>query len=98
MTVTQTSLSSYKVFLQEAQIAKPKLHPKQEIMLSAFKKANCRITDRDLAKFLGWSINTVTPRRGELVKLNLVEEAGLTFDYETNRRAMTWRLKRRDDW
>jgi DNA-binding MarR family transcriptional regulator len=98
MKVTQTSLASYKVFLHEAELNKPKLHPKQEVMLAAFKKANCRVTDRDLAKFLGWSINTVTPRRGELVKLNLIEEAGLTFDYETNRRAQTWRLKRRADW
>lgn len=87
MTVTQTSLASFKAVL-------PHLNDKQNVMLEAFKKANCRITDRDLAKFLGWSINTVTPRRGELLKLGYIEEAGLTFDYETNRRAMTWRLKR----
>lgn len=88
MGIRQSSISSYIIAL-------PTLNAKQNVVFEAFLKANCRITDRDLSKFLGWSINTVTPRRGELVKMGYVEDAGLTFDYETNRRVMTWRLKRR---
>lgn len=88
MAVQQTSILSFKATL-------PTLSHKQSVMYEAFKKVKAPVTDRDLTKILGWPINTVTPRRGELEKLGHITQAGYTFDLETNRHTKTWRLTRR---
>ena len=51
-------------------------------------------TDRNLAYILNWTINRVTPRRGELAKLNLIVKAGVVTDPETGMRGNRWRLKK----
>lgn len=88
MTVQQTSILSFKATL-------PTLSHKQAVMYEALKKVKAPVTDRELTKILGWPINTVTPRRGELEKLGYIEHADYTFDLETNRHTKTWRLTRR---
>lgn len=45
-------------------------------------------TDMEIAAGLGWPINTVTPRRGELYPI-LVRQAGVK-ENKTGKRAMTW--------
>lgn len=45
-------------------------------------------TDKELAKEIGWDINCVTPRRGELVERKLVEQKG--FKVIGKRRAIVW--------
>jgi DNA-binding MarR family transcriptional regulator len=84
--IRQTSLESYRK-------CQPTLGKKQAEMLDVFKDTTS-CTDRDLAKILGWSINTVTPRRNELAAKGLIVEDGIIFDGETKRKATLWRLKR----
>ena len=45
-------------------------------------------SDKDLAEYLGWSINRVTPRRGELEKLGWIKSSG--FKFQSERRVHTW--------
>jgi hypothetical protein len=72
----------------------PHVNEKQAVMFKKLKELySTAVSDRELGKLLGWSINTVTPRRGELDKLGLLEECDLVFDLETKRWAKTWRLK-----
>ena len=47
-------------------------------------------TDKDLAKYLGWPINCVTPRRFELVKEELVMERSVIT--QDGRNATLWCL------
>jgi len=49
------------------------------------------MTDKAMAKRLGWPINRVTPRRGELVSQGLVVAAYEDRDEETKRRCVVWR-------
>jgi len=48
-------------------------------------------TDEEIRHRLGWKINCVTPRRGELVKLGQVEECGKKLG-PTGRSAIVWRI------
>jgi len=41
---------------------------------------------------LGWPINTITPRRGELEEMGLVDYAGEQFDSKTQRSEIVWRV------
>jgi len=53
------------------------------------------IPDKKIVEALGWPVNCVTPRRGELVNIGLIEEAGVDFfpDHNGKMRANTlWRL------
>ena len=52
------------------------------------------MTDRELKMALGWEINAVVPRRNELVKAGMVEEAGRRLCKVTGRFAIAWRYKR----
>lgn len=48
------------------------LGDKQKIVFEALR--NNPASDKTLAARLGWSINRITPRRGELVKKGIVKE------------------------
>jgi len=48
-------------------------------------------SDKELATRLGWPINCVTPRRGELVRVGLVERVG--FAWDNGRRCIVWGTK-----
>ena len=47
-------------------------------------------TDKQISKTLNWPINTVTPRRGELVKLGLIQKCGATMNTQTHRPELLW--------
>lgn len=49
-------------------------------------------TNSELAHYLGWTINTVTPRIFELRKLNLVTDSGKRTCRITGRTAIAWRI------
>jgi DNA-binding MarR family transcriptional regulator len=61
MSVTDTSLAAYETANVSAS---------QAAVMNALRYAS--LTDQEIAEDLGWTINRVTPRRGELVKLGLV--------------------------
>lgn len=85
--VTETSRQSYKQI-------KPQLGTKQKTMLYKYRLHHPKaFNDRQIAEKLGWTINSTTPRRGELADLGLLEPAGFTFDSVTKRRTQLWRAK-----
>ncbi len=47
-------------------------------------------TDKEIADALGWTINRVTPRRGELQAMYRVRCVGERLDQKANRRSMIW--------
>lgn len=49
------------------------------------------ISDKQIAMVLGWPINTVTPRRGELVEMGRVRYDSEGLDKDTNRTVMLWK-------
>lgn len=53
------------------------------------------LSDQDLSMKLGWPINCVTPRRGELVELGLVVRARVVKSPLTMRPVSRWRLVNR---
>lgn len=64
------------------------LSAKQKVVLWAFK-AQGDMTNAEMAKFINWPINCVTPRVGELVKKRLVEAKGVKLA-NTRRKAIVW--------
>jgi prophage DNA circulation protein len=91
MSVTcQTRLESYRRIQR-------KLGEKQRRVYRLLKEASdvdFTMTDREIAKAMHWSINCVTPRRGELVELGLVVNVGTKFDVETKRRVVAWKAEK----
>jgi hypothetical protein len=88
MGVRQTSIESYRLM-------QPSLGKKRREMLDFFQQhPSLKFTDKQLAYNLKWEINTVTPRRGELANMGLIEEAGTIYVHATRRNVTTWRLKR----
>jgi hypothetical protein len=56
-------------------------------------KAICTIgicNDRELADYLNWPINRITPRRGELVQLGFIMQEKKQADPETGRKVSYW--------
>lgn len=47
----------------------------------------------EVARYLGWPINAVTPRTGELVSYELVEESHRAVS-PTGRKAIYWKVKK----
>lgn len=83
MAVTLTSLAAYDSV---------ELNARQADVLAAIRalhEAGRHPSDQDLAEALGWSINRVTPRRGELVAYGEVVRTG-TKIAKTGRVVMTW--------
>ena len=78
--IRQTSLQAY-------QHVRKAIGGRQQIVLSTILELGIA-TDKQLAKFLQWPINYVTPRRGELVKKGLVREMG-TVEHD-GRSVMVW--------
>jgi hypothetical protein len=81
----ETSLPAYKE-------AKINLNYKQKKVLEAIINITTGIrrgcNDRETAKYLGWTINTVTPRRGELQKAGKIYEVGKFRDDVNGRKVM----------
>jgi hypothetical protein len=85
MTVTRTSLDAYdSVNLTDRQVE----------VLQAGEQLG-RFTDTDLAAHLGWPINRITPRRGELVDAGLFVKCGERLG-PMGRRCSVWQLKKQE--
>lgn len=78
----QTSLPAYEE-------AKKNIGTKQNIVLSAIEHLGT-CTDVEIAQYLSWPINRVTPRRGELLSKNLIMLKGKYPDTGTNRMVNHW--------
>jgi Transglycosylase SLT domain len=63
-----------------------------EAVLSAFRRRE-RFTNLELARFLEWEINTVTPRVNELVKKGVLEEHCKRECEISGRTATCWQIK-----
>lgn len=81
----QTSLPAY-------QEAKVNINQKQKKVLSAIDRLK-PCNDMRIANFLGWPINTVTPRRLELLEKGLIASAGKKKDPSTGRTVNYWTAK-----
>jgi len=84
MTVTQTSLFAY-------QGVKTNIGAKQKIILNAIKAIQ-PCSDVQIAEYLAYEINRVTPRRGELAAMGKIVEAGKVKN-KYNRPVNTWKIK-----
>lgn len=80
MPVADTSLSAYDGLRD--------FGDKQRRVLDAVVQLGVAC-DRQIADHLGWTINRVTPRRGELVEAGIVVSAG--YMRHNGRRVKTWR-------
>jgi DNA-binding MarR family transcriptional regulator len=64
---------------------------RQAEVLGAIRRLGGEATDQQIAEHLGWTINRVTPRRGELVEQELVARARLEVG-PVGRLVSVWRL------
>ena len=67
----------------------PTLGSKQKTIYTLIKKKG-PITNRQIAKSLGWDINRVTGRVSELVNLGKIVSDGVIYDTDTNRTVTLW--------
>jgi len=78
-----TSLPAY-------QVAQKNINKKQQDVLDAISKLGV-CCDHQIAEYLGWPINRVTPRRGELLDNGKIEMAFRGKDFETGRTVNFWK-------
>lgn len=81
MTVQATSLAAYDSVALGARQA--------EVLEAITELGEC--TDAEIADHLGWTINRVTPRRGELEEAGLVVRTAVKAG-PTGRKVSVWRL------
>jgi DNA-binding MarR family transcriptional regulator len=81
--------TSLKVYREEVE---PTLSARQEAVLSAFRRRE-RLTNLELARFLEWEINTVTPRVKELRDKGILEEHCKRTCNISGRTAICWQIK-----
>lgn len=67
------------------------LSDKQKVVLWAFRSQG-DMTNAEMAEFINWPINCVTPRVGELVKKGLVEAKSVKMA-NTRRKSIVWGVK-----
>lgn len=79
-----TSLFSYINFV------KPVLSDRQSEVYNACRMMNRSFTDKQLGEYMNWPINSITPRRGELVKKGLLQKAGIVL--QNGRPATLWEI------
>jgi hypothetical protein len=68
-----------------------RVNDKQQRVFDAIRRLGT-CNDRMISESLGWPINRVTPRRGELVSAGLIVEADRRRDV-TGRLSIFWRVK-----
>lgn len=81
--VSKTSLEAFRMLTQED------LSNRQEKVLKAIEELG-PISDKQIGMVLGWPINCVTPRRGELEDMGVIRNVGEQFDDHSRRHEMTW--------
>ena len=74
------------------ELAKKRIDYTRQAVLLAVKSLG-RCTDKQIAAKLGWEINKVTPRRGELVHAGQIESAFKAPDIESGVMVNYWHLK-----
>lgn len=79
-----TSLFSYLNFV------KPNLSDRQKEVYDAMRMYGRAFTDKELATFMGFEINRITPRRGEIAKKGLIQKAGTVL--QNGRPATLWEM------
>ncbi len=85
-----TSLKTYRDEVE------PTLGARQEAVLNAFSRIAHGFTNSELAAFLEWPINTITPRVKELRDMNILEECCIRECAVTHRRVNCWKVKTLD--
>lgn len=70
---------------------RPKLGQKQREVYQALLVSKRPVCNQELADYLGWPINAVTPRCQELRELGKVKEACRAVYPKTNRRVIYWK-------
>ena len=78
----QSSYTAYK------EAPERKDYARQMVFIAICKLAPCN--DRQIAEHLGWPINRVTPRRGELVEEGKIIQERKATDPATNRTVSWW--------
>lgn len=78
-----TSMDAWKL-IQES------LGQKQMLVLETLKVLG-QATDKQISVALGWPINCITPRRGELVEMGLVDYSHESLDPDTQRSVIVWK-------
>ena len=78
----QTSLPAYK------ENPDGKDYCRQVVLLTVRKLGMCN--DRQISEHLGWPINRITPRRGELVEAGLIIRVKRDLDPVTKRTVNWW--------
>lgn len=81
--IQYTSLEAYQALTKEA------LGQRQRLVFKALGMMG-GASDKELSFALGWPINTITPRRGELEEMGLIECSGEQLDEKTERHEMIW--------
>lgn len=84
--IRETSLQAYEE-------AKQTLSAKQQAVYD-YIAINGEVCDQDIAAGLGWPINRVTPRRGELLKLGEIQDQGARPCPSSGRRVHYWTINR----
>lgn len=78
--IRSTSLEAYRGV---------KLNKNQRVVYEAVQDIY-PCSDKDIAKYLNWPINSVTPRRGELFKKEKITDAYIAKD-QTGRKVTFWK-------
>lgn len=63
----------------------------RQMVLITIQKLGC-VNDRQIAEHLGWPINRITPRRGELVTSGQIIQDRKDLDPFTGRTVSYWRV------
>ncbi|CCD89879.1 conserved protein of unknown function [Bradyrhizobium sp. ORS 285] len=84
MNVQTTSLFAYRDVQKKL--------PKKQHQVREMLALHADLTDKELARALNWDINTVTPRRGELVKAGIVEWSQTRPCAVTGKTCHAWRV------
>jgi predicted transcriptional regulator len=71
----------------------PKLGKAQHEVLETIRKHTEGLTNSEIAHYLGWTINRVTPRCQELRTMGLVLDDGRRMCRVTNSPAHAWKAK-----
>jgi transcription initiation factor IIE alpha subunit len=77
---------SYRTFTED------ELNEKEQVVFKVLKEKGT-LTDREINKELGWTINRVCGRRNSLAQKGMIVEAGEKFDTETKRTVTLWKVK-----
>lgn len=87
MTVAQTSMDAFHDFEYEGGVARLQ----REVLGAVVVLVDP--SNKDIARYLGREINTITPRTNELAEMGLIFRAGKKVDPSTGRKAVFWRVQ-----